>query len=111
MEKRKHKIRLPTYIVEFTSATDTPLRYFSTKRVFVRKSGCGNYKLYCDSWMVAMVSWDKFLYLYPALENEYLDYLEAFIYEYAPEVSFTKLKPHLGHCYFEYIGALELTTV
>lgn len=111
MVKRKAKILRVDTVPHFNPATDIPLRYFSTNEAFVRKSGCNNYKLYCDRWVVAMVSWDKFLYLYPSYKPQYIDYMEAFINEYAPEVPFRKVTQHLGRAYYEYIGSYELTTV
>lgn len=111
MYKRKAKICYPDTTPKFTPSTDTPLRYFSTKRVFVRKSGYGNHKLYCDKYIVAMVSYDNFLYLYKSYDTQYEEYVEAFLHEYAPSVSFSKMKHHLGSMYYEYIGSQALITV
>ena len=104
MPKPTRRIKYPSNIPQFDPATDTPLRYFSVKETFVRSTRRDSYKLYCGQHMVLMIAYDGFLYAFPSYQSQYEPYAEAFIREYAPHISFSHLKPHLGTLHLDYIG-------
>lgn len=103
MTKRTRKPMYPSTITKFNPSTDIPLYYFPVKDAFVRRTKTDNYKLYCDIWNVAIIT-DNFLYIYPAYRPQFEQFVEAFLQEYAPHISFQKVKPCLGRSYYEYIG-------
>lgn len=112
MQKRTKKIKYPSTIAQFDPSTDKPLRYFSTKQTFVRRTSAGSYKLFCDGYHVLMLSYDGFIYKYNFNCHEYDTFIEAFVSEYAPHVSYDKLKYKLTVTHpVEYIGLPDLVTL
>lgn len=111
MARRSRKPMYPTNIPVFNPLTDTPLYYFPVKDVFVRSTNAGGHKLYCGRWNVVMITRDNFLYTYPSYRPQFEQFVEAFLWEYAPHISFQKVKPYLGNSHFEYIGKPTPITV
>ena len=86
MFNRKSKIRKPKATPQFTPKTDKPLRYFSVNDVFVRRTNLGGYKLFTNTHLLMLLTYDGFLYKYPSCSLYNPDYLEAFLLDYAPHV-------------------------
>lgn len=107
-------IRKPVYpkvTAHFTPKTDTPLRFFSTNEVFVRSSGYGNYRLYCEGYMVLRLDHDGFIYTFPSYRpNQYL-YVDSFIHDYAPHISTESIYRYLGKLNMAYIGLPQLVAI
>lgn len=108
MPKGKTRIRHPEVLATFDPSIDKPLRYFSVKESFVRSTAPQNYKLYCGQYMVMMITRSGFIYKYPACKREHDEFVESFINDYAPHVSYYKLKPLLSLFKPVYIGLPEL---
>lgn len=111
MAKRVRKPLYPKVTADFTPKTDTPLRFFSTNDVFVRKSGFGNYGLYCEGYMTLRLDYDGFIYTFPSYRpNQYI-YVDSFISDYAPHISTESIARYLGKLDMAYIGLPELVTL
>lgn len=111
MAKRNRKPLYPKVTADFTPATDTPLRFFSTSEVFVRKSGFGNYRLYCDGYMVLRYDNYGFICTFPSYRpNQYL-YVDSFIHDYAPHISTESIARYFGKLDMVYIGLPESVAV
>lgn len=107
--KRKNKLIQIQPV--FDPSTDKPLRYFSTKEVFVRSTAQQNYKLFCEHKMVLLLTRDGLFYKYPAYKIEHEEYAEAFIGEYAPHVQYNTIKYTLTQLAPVYIGTPDIVTL
>ena len=104
MARQTRKPVYPSTTPTFDANTDAPLYYFPVNEVFVRHRSASNYKLFCDKWLVIMLDRDGYLYLFPSYKPEYKEYVEAFIDEYAPHITFDEVKSRLGTMQYLYIG-------
>ena len=91
----KRYIKIPEPKAKFSSDTDKPLRYFPVDKVFVRRISWTD-RLFCDGFNVMMAYNNNTLAIHPALEQSHLEWVEAFLHDYAPPFTLEDVKPYIG---------------
>ena len=111
MCKFTSKTIFPITTPTFDPKTDTPLRYFSIKDVFVRCTNGRLRKLYCNNRHIASLENQNILYIYPAFESHHEKYLDAFLRDYTPNTTIKDINPTPKLCKAIHISSKPYTYI